>query len=392
MTSKIKTKAIQHQEKIWTKDFALVCLANFFIFLGFQMTLPTIPLLVKSLGGTDQVIGMITGIFTLSSLLLRPYAGHALESKGRQFIYMTGLAIFVVSVGLYAIIPTIGLLFLVRMVQGVGWGFSTTATGTIATDLIPPSRRGEGMGYFGLSGNLALAFGPTLGLTLAGLLSFTQLFLIIATLGIVSFLLATQIGYKKVEAIPNKSITLKLDIFEKSSLKPSTLLFFITVSFGGIASFLPLYTTQKGITGIELYFLCYALALLISRTFAGRLYDLKGHRAIFLPGSCLIVLAMLLLSWLPNSGALLIAGALYGFGFGSIQPALQAWAINEAPANRRGMANATFYGFFDLGIGLGAMIFGMVAGLLGYSYIYLIAACSVIISMALYIGLLIRTK
>ena len=125
------------KERIWTKDFALIVMANFFIFLGFQMTLPTIPLFVEQLGGSDQLIGVITGIFTFSALLLRPYAGHSLESKGRQFVYMIGLGIFVLSVGSFGFITSIGFLIVMRIVQGVGSGFSTTAAGTIATDTYP---------------------------------------------------------------------------------------------------------------------------------------------------------------------------------------------------------------------------------------------------------------
>ncbi|WP_053218434.1 MFS transporter [Virgibacillus senegalensis] len=380
------------KEKIWTKDFALICLANFFIFLGFQMTLPTIPLFVQHLGGSDQLIGIITGIFTFSALLLRPYAGHALESKGRQFVYMIGLAIFVISVGSYAIIASIAFLFLMRVIQGVGWGFSTTATGTIATDLIPPKRRGEGMGYFGLSGNLALAFGPALGLTLVGKISFTQLFLICSALGLVALVLSTQIRYKKVEQSSHKTVPVKFDIFEKSAITPSVLLFFITVTFGGIASFLPLYTAQKDIGGIEVYFLIYALFLMVSRTFAGRLYDRKGHLLVFLPGTLMILCAMMLLVWLPNSLVLYIAAALYGLGFGSVQPALQAWSVDEAPSNRKGMANATFFSFFDLGVGIGAIAFGQIANAFGYSFIYVTAAASVFISMLLYIILLVNSS
>ncbi|MFP3359584.1 MFS transporter, partial [Planococcus sp. SIMBA_143] len=95
MDTKKAMNAQSSSDKIWTKDFFLICLANFFIFLGFQMTLPTLPLFVNELGGSDQLIGIIVGIFTFSALLLRPYAGHALDSKGRRFVYMTGLAIFV---------------------------------------------------------------------------------------------------------------------------------------------------------------------------------------------------------------------------------------------------------------------------------------------------------
>src|SRR5690625_3885663 len=171
---------MNERDKIWTRDFILICLANFFIFLGFQMTLPTIPLFVEYLGGNDRLIGIVVGIFTFSALLIRPWAGHALETKGRRFIYLLGLAIFVISVGSYMFVASLFFLFAMRIIQGAGWGLSTTAGGTVATDLIPPKRRGEGMGYFGLSGNMALAFGPALGLSLAGVISFSKLFLICA--------------------------------------------------------------------------------------------------------------------------------------------------------------------------------------------------------------------
>lgn len=379
-----------HSEKIWTRDFVLICLSNFFIFLGFQMTLPTIPLFVEELGGNDQLIGIVVGIFTFSALLLRPYAGHALESKGRRFVYLTGLGIFVLSVGSFGFVKSLVFLFIMRIIQGLGWGFSTTASGTIATDLIPAKRRGEGMGYYGLSGNLALAFGPTLGLALVGVVSFTQLFLICAILGLAAFFLSSTIRYKKAE--PQTVQIKKWDIYEKSAIPPSMLLFFITVTFGGIASFLPIYSAQKGIPGIQWYFLLYALALMISRTFAGKLYDQKGHQAVFIPGALLIIISMILLSWLPNSLFLYIAAILYGLGFGTVQPALQAWSVKEAPANRRGMANATFFSFFDLGVGIGAIMFGQIAHWFGYSAIYAVAAGSVFCSIILYLGILSKSR
>ncbi|MDR4944987.1 MFS transporter [Neobacillus cucumis] len=371
------------KEKIWTKDFVLICLANFFIFLGFQMTLPTIPLFVENLGGNDQLIGFVVGIFTFSALMLRPYAGTALETRGRGFVYLIGLAVFVLSVGSFGFLTSILLLFMMRVVQGVGWGFSTTASGTIASDLIPVKRRGEGMGYYGLSGNLALAMGPSLGLTLTGMISFKYFFLICASLGLIALFLSSKITYKKGVQNPSKEKT-KRALYEKDALKPSFLMFFITITFGGIAAFLPLYTVEKHIAGIQLYFLIYALALMITRTFAGQLYDRKGHQAVYIPGTLLILAAMILLAGLPNSFVLYIAAFSYGLGFGMVQPALQAWSIEKVPMNRRGMATATFYSFFDLGVGIGAMVFGQISHLFGYSTIYRTAAVSIAISMLLY--------
>src|SRR5699024_6109680 len=132
---------------------------------------------------------------------------------------------------------------------------------------------------------------------------------------------------------------------------------FITLTFGGITSFLPLYADMKGVEGIQYYFISYAIFLMISRLFAGKIYDKRGDLYVIPPGVILIFIAMLLLSWLPNTMTMLIAGALYGLGFGTVQPALQAWAVDKAPMNRKGMANATFFSFFDLGVGVGAILF-----------------------------------
>ncbi|MGG1687759.1 MFS transporter [Pseudalkalibacillus sp. NRS-1564] len=377
------------KEKIWTRDFIFICMANFFIFAGFQMTLPTLPLFVNELGGSDQLIGFVVGIFTLSALLIRPWSGHVLESLGRRIIFLIGLIVFVISVGSYAFTGSLILLFLMRVVQGLGWGMSTTAVGTIATDLIPQKRRGEGMGYFGLAGNLAMAFGPALGLFLIALSGFQTMFLIAASAGLLSFIIAAFIRYKPANKTPIEKK--KWDIFEKTALMPSILLFFITMVFGGIATFLPLYAEQLGIDGIEWYFVVFAVSLMLVRAFAGQIYDRKGHKAIFLPGAFLILLAMVDLTLLANQFMLILAAVLFGIGFGSVQPALQAWAVNEAPLHRKGMANATFFSFFDLGVGLGAMFFGLIASTFGYADIYLTAGISVIISMVIYVIYLKRS-
>lgn len=388
--TKIKSKS--KQEKIWTRDFIFIWVANFFVFLGFQMTLPTIPLYVKELGGSDQIVGLIVGIFTFSALLLRPFAGHALETKGRGFVYIIGLTIFVISMGSYGFIASIFFLGVLRVVQGAGWGLSTTAGGTIATDLIPPKRRGEGMGYFGLSGNIALALGPSLGLLLTGMISFNQIFLIVAGLGLIALLFSLGIRYKKVEAQPEPSKPARFDVIEKTALQPSILMFFITATFGGIATFLPLHAMEQGVWGIEIYFLVYAVFLMISRTFAGQIYDRKGHLYVFLPGTVMIFVAMLLLAWLPSTTVLMVAAAFYGLGFGTVQPALQAWAVDKAEANRKGMANATFFSFFDLGIGVAAISFGLLAATINYASIYIASSLSIICSMGVYIYFYIRNK
>ena len=386
MGEPLAEERVKGSEKIWTRDFVMICLANLCIFMGFQMTMPTIPLFVEQLGGDDRLVGAVLGIFTFSALLVRPFAGKMLETKGRRFVFLIGLAIFAFSVGSFGFMGSIGLLFLMRMVQGVGWGLSSTASGTIASDIIPAKRSGEGMGYYGLSGNLALALGPTLGLFLVTVLPFQQLFLICSLLGILAMGMATLIRYRKVEKDPVAALTAKrFDIYEVSALQPSLLIFFISVTFGGIATFLPLYTAEKGVSGIQWYFLLYALALMVTRLFSGRLYDRKGHRAIFVPSTLLIMTGMLLLAWMPGEAVLYIAAVLYGMGFGSVQPALQAWSIEKTAPHRKAMANATYFSFFDLGVGIGAIVFGQIGYLFGYRSIYVTAAFSILISIIVYL-------
>ena len=387
------------KQKIWTKDFTLIVIANFFIFAAFQMTLPTLPLFVQEIGASDRWIGIVVGIFTFSALLIRPTAGKMLDTKGRAPVFLTGLVIFVISMFSLAASYTIAILLLVRIMQGAGWGLSSTSSGTIATDLVPKERRGEGLGYYGLSGNIALAFGPALGLFLTDHISFTMLFSICGILGFTALMLALNIRYKKgekPEQDPKTKDTYvpRFDIVEKRALPAASLLFFITVTFGGIATFLPVYTFQKGFDSqyIQFYFVIYAAFLMLSRLFAGRLYDRRGIAVVFVPGSLSIIAAMIMLGFLPNPAYLFIAAALYGFGFGCVQPALQAWAVNRSENNRRGMANATYFSAFDLGVGFGAMMYGFIAEAFGYSTIYFTSAFSVTLSLILFLIMMNRFK
>lgn len=382
------------EEKIWTRDFILIFIANFLSFLGFQMLSPTLPLYVRELGGNDIIVGWVVGSFTFSALLIRPYAGHAVDMRGRKPILLAGTALLAISAAAFAWVGQLLLLLLLRVIQGVSWGLATTASGTVATDLIPPRRRGEGMGYFSLSSNLAMTFGPALGLTIVGLHHFDSLFACSAALCLTSLLLAGCIKMNPVPGLGQRHAataaeehkkTPRWDLFEKAALLPTGLTLLIAVTFGSISSFLPLYATQKGVDGIQWYFVVFAVIMMLTRPLTGKLYDRKGHRAIFVPGAVLVIAAMTLLSGMHSTMTLLLAAVLYGAGFGAIQSAMQAWAVENVPPTRRGMANATFFSGFDLGIGFGAILFGFIAQTIGYGNLYLVAIIPVVLSIAGYL-------
>lgn len=315
-----------------------------------------------------------------------------LDTTGRAPVFITGLAILVISLYSLAVSTTILILVAVRIVQGVGWGLSNTASGTIASDLVPKDRRGEGLGFFGLSGNLALAIGPALGLFLVNHIEFSTLFIICGSLTLIALLLALNVKYVKAEPLTQAEIeedelnTSRFNFFEKRALPASALLFFITFTFGGIATFLPAYTFQQGFAPhyIQIYFVLYALALVTTRFFAGRIYDRRGLAIVFIPGSLLIIAGLTLLAILNSPVYLFVGAILYGLGFGTVQPALQASAINTTPPRKRGMANATFFSAFDLGVGLGAMTFGLVAQYADYNMIYWVSAASGCLSLVLF--------
>lgn len=168
-----KEIAINKQDKLWTRDFVLICLANLTIFMGFQMLLPTLPVYINFLGGDEAMAGLVIGIFTVSAVLIRPFAGMALDVYGRKIVYMLGLLVFLISTLAYNWAPTVLALLAIRFIHGFGWGAASTAGGTIAADLIPKKRLGEGMGYYGLASTLSMAVAPTAGLYIISIASFT---------------------------------------------------------------------------------------------------------------------------------------------------------------------------------------------------------------------------
>ncbi|NMA69424.1 MAG: MFS transporter, partial [Desulfitobacterium sp.] len=313
----------------------------------------------------------------------RPIAGRFLDRQGRRGVYFVGLAIFITCVFAYIWAPTVLLLLLIRFIHGFGWGSSSTASSTIATDIIPKPRLGEGMGYFGLTSTLAMAVAPALGLAIMSRLGFSQVFIISAISVIIAFLIATPIKFHK--PTPGKEVPGKRSFFEKNAITPATIIFFVTMTYGAIVSFIALYAADKGIENIGLFFTVYALSLLISRPYFGKLSDRKGYAAAVLPGIIAVLVTMFLLYFANSLSAFLVAGFIYGIGFGATQPVLQAMAVRNVPPERRGSSNATFFVGFDLGIGVGSILWGIIAELVGFQTIYLLAMIPAVIGLFVFL-------
>ncbi|WP_347489794.1 MFS transporter [Desulfoscipio sp. XC116] len=378
-------------DALWTRDFVIIFFVNFFIFISFQMLLPTLPVYAKHLGGQETAMGMIVGVFTVSALLVRPFVGQILDSSGRRGPLLLGLAVFMLSVLAYNWAFSIIALLGFRFLHGFGWGIISTAAGTAATDLIPRRRLGEGMGYFGLTSTISMAIAPVIGLYILNRAGFPTLFYTSTVLSIIALALAVLIRYPRVE---NKSQSRRgiKSLIEPKAIRPSVSLLLAATTYGAVVSFIAIYAGQQGITNIGIFFTVYALALTVARPFSGILADRRGFDVVVLPGMVLIIAAMLVLSQAQQLWMFLLAGILYGVGFGGIMPSMQALAVKDVVPARRGTANSTFFSAFDLGIGLGAVMWGAVAQATSYAVMYQLSAIPGVLALISYLVLKDKAK
>lgn len=368
--------------RLWSKSFFLITLLNLLLFFGFQLLLPTLPVHVQGMGGDDAVIGWVTGLFTVSALLIRPFTGAALDRFGRKWLFIAGLGLFVLVTVSYSYLPTIGLILLFRFLHGFGWGVASTASNTIASDIIPAKRFGEGMAFFTLAANVAMAVAPAVGLYILHAVGFRTVSHLSALLVVGGFLLAFLFRYKQMDEVGETAR--RIAFIERSSIRPSLVIFFVSVTYGAINSFLSLYAREKGIENIGVFFTVYAVSMLLSRPGFGLLVDRKGVSVAVVPGMILVMLAMYALHRAESLTMFLVAAALYGVGFGASQTSLQTMAVIHAPRERLGIANSTFFTGFDSGIGVGSVVLGMVSKRVGYSRMFLISAASVVVALLLF--------
>ncbi|WNR46411.1 MFS transporter [Paenibacillus roseipurpureus] len=375
------------RKPLWTKDFLITALANLLLFFSFQMLIPTIPIHLSQLGGNNVQVGLVIGIFTISSLLTRPFAGRALDILGRKHVLLVGLTICALTIAGYTYIAAVTLILAARFVHGIGWGLSTTSLGTVIADIIPPERRGEGMGYYGLSNTFAMAIGPLTGLWIMQSYGFSYVLLISTILAILSICSSLFIAYPKPIPPTNRAKSQRFTdrLWERSALLPSSLLLCTAICYGGIVTFITLFGHEAGIPNVGFFFFCNASMVLLVRPITGVLFDRKGPEWVLLPGAAFTITGLLLLSYANSNLSLAIAALCYGVGFGSIQPALQAWTISRAAPDRRGAANGTFFSANDLGIGLGAMVLGAIANWSGsYALMYRFSSTLIIVFLLIY--------
>ena len=364
-------------DRLWNRNYCKVMAANFTLFFAFYVLTPLLPLyLSEHFGATKDVIGLVLSGYTITALLVRPFSGYVVDTFPRKTVLMIAFGLFAIFFAGYLAASTLLLFTIVRTLHGGPFGSVTTANATVAIDVLPSSRRTEGIGYYGLSNNLAMATAPTIGIWLYQFTnSFEFLFWLALIVACAGWLIDSTVKLPQKDIVRQKS-TLSLDRFflTRGWLLGLNMVAF-GFSFGVLSNYLAIYGKEvMGITGgTGTYFLLCSVGLILSRLQgskalrAGRVtHNAATGMVISLVGYTLFILMPTLAQSLMFIGyygsALLI-----GLGNGHMWPAFQNMTINVARNNQRGTANSTILISWDIGMGLGILIGGIVAELISYS-------------------------
>ena len=379
----------QTNEKLWTKNFIIIIIINFFVFLNHLMILSTFPFFISYLGYSDSMSGACAAIFSLIAVLSRPFIGWVLDNGKRKQILLVGLCGMVIMpmgyIIIYTTLVSIGLVILLRMAHGCALACSNTSTSTIATDIIPRSRFSEGMGMFGMATALATACAPTIGETLMNV-SFQLLFAVAAIIMVISLILFSMLKTPQIEAV-KKPLKLK-NLIDRNAIPASLVVLIFLLTYGSLENYILKFASEENTITISggLYFTVMAVMLLLTRIFIGKVADQKGEAIFVYSCNAFMLLALILLAFSPNNITFLLSAVLSGYAFGGLEPSLQAMAVSIAPLERRGAANSTFLCAYDIGIGIGGGIAGVLIDVLGYHYMFAILSIANVISIIVYMA------
>ena len=366
----------------------MLMVGNLFIFMSFQMLIPTLPPYIKSLGASGLEIGLVTALFSIGAVLSRPFIGYMLEYRTRKPLVLAGAAALLAITIVYPLSSMIFIFLLFRFVHGLAWGFSTTVNGTAAVDVIPKSRLGEGMGYFGLSVTLGMIIAPSLGIYLFGVTSFNNLIYISCALGLIAIGLLAAVRYHTPQSVTNtkkEDLTFSYvgSLVEKSSWYPAFITMIATFGYGSVVTFIVIFGEERGIEQIFLFYLFNAIMASVSRPISGKWFDQKGPKGLIIVCSVLTFSGLWVLSFSHTNAGIAAAGILFGIGFGSLLPTLQSWTLSMTPDNRRGVANGMYFSAIDFGIGLSGIVFGILAQFVETAVLFQISSIFLLIPVVL---------
>lgn len=366
------------KDRLFTRSYIYMCLANFLTAFSFFLLVPTLPFyLVDNFGLEPDIVGLVLSCYVLAVLCIRPFAGFVADVFPRKKVYLISYVLFALSfVGYLFVYSEILFFILLRVVHGFAFGALNTTGNTLVIDIMPSSRRGEGLGYFGVTNNLAMAFGPMTGLFLIEG-GYNQLFFAALLTACMGLLFASIVKVKWRQPIEKIGKVFSIDRFILLEGIPASLAFFmLAIPYGMTSSYIAIYAAEVGITeGVGFFFTIQGAGLIVSRLISGKRVD-KGYITQTISRGIVIALvgvvgeallaAVCGFDFTAGFALYFLSAFLIGYGFGTIFPAFNTLFINMAPHSRRATANATYLTGWDVGIGAG-MLLGGALSVNGYS-------------------------
>lgn len=376
------------RQKLWTKEFLIISLINFTITLIFFLLMVTIAgYAVDEFGASTSTAGLVSSIFIIGTLLGRLGSGRIIGDWGSKKTLFCGLLFFAITTMLYFVAINLPLLIVNRLLQGVSLGIASTATGTIIAQILPPTRRGEGIGYYSLSAILATAIGPFVGILLTQTFAdFRMVFAVDSVLAVICFLLYFIVTVPDAPKKEKVKTGFKLSNFIELRAVPISLVaLMIGFAYSGVMSFMTFYAKELDLVSAGSYFfIVYAVVILMTRPLTGKLLDAKGANIVVYPCLVVFTIGMYAFSSATNSFVFLMAAACIGIGYGNFNSVAQAIAIKVTPNERLGLATSTYFILYDLGLGVGPFFLGFFVPSMGYSSIFFAMVFVILLSIVLY--------
>lgn len=375
------------KDTLWTPSFVNACVANFVMSFSYYMLTATLPFfLTECFNANKTVTGIIMSCFVISALAVRPFSGYMVDTFPRKKLYILSFACFVALYFGYILAAALIFMAIVRVIHGILWAVITTSANTVAIDIMPLSKRGEGIGWYGLTVNIAMAVGPVVGIIMYEHYPFEWIFYTAIISGILGIAAVFFINVPVREKTPHSPISVDRFIMIRG-IPVAINLMLITVSYGMVISFAAMYGKEMNIENTGLFFILLAVGIGGSRIFSGRLIDRGSIHGTSLMGMILLSGSFVLFA-LACSGTLYFLSALViGIGYGIVIPAFMALIVNMAPRHQMGTANSMYFTSFDLGIGLGMMAAGRIAAAYSFSYAFGFSALINLLAVFYYWGI-----
>lgn len=385
------------KDKLVTSSYCFILAANFLLYFGFWLLIPVLPFYLSEVfSAGNSTIGIILSCYTVAALCIRPFSGYFLDSFARKPLYLMAYFIFMTMFAGYIIAGSLTLFIMFRIIQGVSFGMVTVGGNTVVIDIMPSSRRGEGLGYYGLSNNIAMAVGPMSGLFLhdAGM-SFTTIFCCSLGSCMAGFVCASLVKTPYKPPVRREPISLDRFILLKG-IPAGISLLLLSIPYGMTTNYVAMYAKQIGINATTGFFFTFmAIGMAISRIFSGKIVDRGKITQVISAGLYLVVFSFFLLSacvylisW-NNMVCTIVffsVALLLGVGFGIMFPVYNTLFVNLAPNSQRGTATSTYLTSWDVGIGIGMLTGGYIAEVSTFDKAYLFGACLTIVSMLYFNG------